>query len=129
MRGDVDIGVETVSAASAHVRAGKLRALAVSRGGRSAFMPQVPGLDELGLPSASMQGFYAVAAPAGTPAPVVQRLIKEIGEIMAMPESKAKCEGLSLEPVAVGPEGMRSVMNAQIARYRDLTKRLKISLD
>jgi tripartite-type tricarboxylate transporter receptor subunit TctC len=129
MRGDVDVGVETVSAASAHIHAGKLRALAVNSGRRSGFLPQVPGLDELGLSSASMQGFYAVAAPAGTPAPVVQRLVKEIAEIMAMAESKAKCEGLSLEAVAVGPEGMRSVMNAQIARYRDLNKRLKISLD
>ena len=129
MRGDVDIGVETVSAASAHINSGKLRALAVNSGRRSGFMPQVPGLDELNLSSASMQGFYAVAAPTGTPAPVVQRLVKEIAEIMATTDSKTKCEGLSLEAVAVGPEGMRSVMNAEIARYRDLNKRLKISMD
>jgi len=129
MRGDVDIGVETVSAASAHIKSGRLRALAVNSRKRSEFLPQVPGFDELNLSSASMQGFYAIAAPAGTPVPVVQRLVKEIAEIMATTDSKAKCEVLSLEAVAVGPEGMRSVMNAEMACYRDLNKRLKISMD
>ena len=129
MRGDVDFGVETVSAASAHINSGRLRALAVNSGKRSGFLPQVPGLDESNLSSASMQGFYAVAAPAGTPAPILQRLVKEIAEIMATTDSKARCEALSLEAVAVGPDAMRSVMTAEIARYRDLNKRLKISMD
>jgi tripartite-type tricarboxylate transporter receptor subunit TctC len=129
MRGDVDIGVETVSAAIAQIKAGKLRALAVTRAKRSLFLPQVPGLDELALPGASIQGFYAVAAPAGTPAAVVQRLVREIGEIMATPEAKAKCDDLSLEAVTVGPDGLRATMNAELARYRELNKRLKISMD
>ena len=91
MRGDVDIGVETVSAASAHIKAGKLRALAVTSAHRSAFLPQVPGMEELNLAKASIQGFYAIAAPAGTPVSVVDRLVKEVDAIMSTPESKAKC--------------------------------------
>jgi len=129
MRADVDIGVETISAASAQIKAGKLRALAVSNARRSAFLPQVPGLGELNLAQAAFQGFYAVAAPAATPAAVIQRLAKEITEIMATPQAKAKCADLSLEAVTVGPEGLRAIMTADLARYRELNKRLKISMD
>jgi tripartite-type tricarboxylate transporter receptor subunit TctC len=129
MRGDVDFGVETVSAANAQIKAGKLRALAVTNAQRSAFLPQVPGLEELNLAKAAIQGFYAMAAPAGTPAAVMQRLVKEVAEIMALPDSKAKCADLSLEAVAVGPEGLHAIMVADLARYRELNKRLKISMD
>jgi len=129
MRGDVDIGVETISAARAQIKAGKLRALAVTNTRRSTFLPQVSSLGELNLAKAAIQGFYAVSAPAATPAPVIQRLVKEIAEIMATPEAKAKCADLSLEAVAVGPEGLRAIMVADLARYRELNKRLKISMD
>ena len=129
IRGDVDFGVETVSAAQAQIKAGKLRALAVNSGARTAFLPEVPGLNELGLSKAIIQGFYAVAAPTGTPAAVVQRLVKEVSEIMATPEARTRCEDLSLEPVSIGPDGMRAVMNADLARYRELNKRLKISME
>ena len=129
IRGDVDIGVETVSAAVAQIKTGKLRALAVNNGTRTSFLPEVPGLNELGLSKAVIQGFYAVAAPAGTPAQVIQRLVKEIGEIMATPAAKAKCADLSLEAVGIGPDGMRAMMIADLARYRELNKKLKINLD
>jgi len=129
IRGDVDIGVETVSAASAQIKAGKLRALAVCSAQRSAFLPQVPGMEEMNLAKASIQGFYAVAAPAGTPMSVVDRLVKEIGAVMSTPESKARCAELALEAVSVGPDGLRAVMTAELARYRELNKRLKISME
>ena len=129
MRGDIDIGVETVSAAQAHIKAGKLRALAVNGGARTAFLPDVPSLVELGLSKATIQGFYAVAAPAGTPAAVTQRLVKEISEIMATPDARTRCEDLSLEPVSIGPDGMRTLMITDLSRYRELNKRLKISME
>jgi len=129
IRGDVDIGVETVSAASAHIKAGTLRALAVTSAHRSAFLPQIPGMEELNLAKASIQGFYAIAAPAGTPVPVVDRLVKEVDAIMSMPESKTKCAELSLEAVSIGPDGLRAVIAAELARYRELNKRLKISME
>ncbi|MBV8501599.1 MAG: tripartite tricarboxylate transporter substrate binding protein [Paucibacter sp.] len=129
VRGDVDIGIETISAASALIKARKLRALAVTNARRSTFLPQVPGLEELNLAKAAIQGFYALAAPAATPAAVVQRLVKEVTEIMATTEARAKCAELSLEAVTVGPEGLRSIMTTELARYRELNKRLKISMD
>lgn len=129
MRGDIDVGVETLSAASAQIKAGKLRVLAVTSGKRTSFLPETPGMEELRLQQASFDGFYAVAAPAGTPAAVVQRLTREVSEIMAMPEVKEKCAQLSLEAVALGPDALRAIMKTDIARFRELGERIKISLD
>jgi len=129
MRGDIDVGVETLSAASAHIKAGKLRVLAVTSGKRTAFLPETPGMEELRLPQASFDGFYAMAAPAGTPAAVAQRLTREVREIMALPEVKEKCAQLSLEAVMVGPDALRTIMQTDIARFRELGQRIKISLD
>lgn len=129
MRGDVDMGVETLSAASAHIKSGKLRVLAVTSGKRTAFLPDTPGMDELRLPAASFDGFYAMAAPAGMPAAAAQRLTREVREIMALPEVKDKCAQLSLEAVALGPDALRTIMQTDIARFRELGQRIKISLD
>ncbi len=129
MRGDVEVGVETLSAASAQIKAGKLRVLAVTSGKRTPFLPETPGLEELRSSQASFDGFYAVAAPAGTPAAVVQRLTREVSEIMATPEVKEKCAQLSLEAVALGPDALRAIMKTDISRFRELGQRIRISLD
>ena len=115
MRGDVDVGVETLSAASANIKAGKLRVLAVTSGKRTAFLPDTPGMEELRLPQAGFDGFYAVAAPAGTPAAVVQRLTREVSEIMALPEVKEKCAQLAMEAVAVGPDALRAMTHFELS--------------
>ena len=93
------------------------------------FLPDTPGMEELRLPQAGFDGFYAVAAPAGTPAAVVQRLTREVSEIMALPEVKEKCAQLAMEAVAVGPDALRAIMKTDIARFRELGQRIKISLD
>lgn len=129
VRGDVDMGVETLPAVNAHLTSGKLRALAVTGGKRTNFLPDTPGMEESHLPQASFEGFYAVAAPAGTPPAVVQRLTREIGEIMALPEVKEKCAQLSLDAVSIGPEAMRAIMETDIGRFRELGQRIKINLD
>lgn len=88
VRGAIDPGVETVPAVAAHLKSDKLRALAVTGAKRTAFLPDTPGMEELNLPQAIFEGFDAVAAPGRTPPAVIQRLAREIGEIMALPEVK-----------------------------------------
>ncbi|HSV52077.1 MAG TPA: tripartite tricarboxylate transporter substrate-binding protein [Burkholderiaceae bacterium] len=129
MRGDVDLAWETLSAASPHLKSGKLRVLAVAGAKRTAFLPEAPAMDELRLPQAAFEGFYAVAAPAATPPAVLQRLTREISEIVALPEVKEKWASLSLEAVAWGPDTLRTVMKTDIARFRELGQRIKINLD
>lgn len=129
MRGDVDLGVDTLSAASAQIKAGKLRALATASAKRTSFLPDTPGMEELRLPQAAFEGIYAMAAPAGTPPAVLARLDKEVSEIMQLPEVRKECAQLSLEAVGQGPEALRSLMKTEIDKLRELGQRIRISLD
>lgn len=129
MRGDVDAGVETVSAAAAHLASGKLRALAVTSVRRTPFLPDVPSLTDAGLPKAAFDGFYAAAAPAGVPAAIVQRLAREIGEIMKESKVRERCAALMLEAASVGPQELRALMKTDIARLHAVVESAGIKVD
>ncbi|MEY2953292.1 MAG: hypothetical protein RLZZ401_1379 [Pseudomonadota bacterium] len=129
VRGDVDMGLETIAAAAPLIKSGKLRALAVTSPGRSAFLPGVPGLDELKLSAAAFEAFYAVALPAGTPKAVVDSLSRAVAEVLADTDVKEKFSAQSLDVVAGGPEALAALMARDIARFRAIGKRLNIELD
>ncbi len=127
LRGDIDLGFETYAASAAHIKADKLRVLAVNSERRSSFLPEAPGLGELGMGQASIEAFYGLAAPAGTPAPVLARLAKETAEILAIPEVKERMAGLFLEVPATGPQAMVNLINAETTKFKSVARRLKIS--
>ena len=129
MRGDVDVGVETVSAAAPYFQSGRLRALVVTSERRTRFLPNAPSLSDAGQPQAGLDGYYAAALPAGVPAAVAQRLAHDIGEIMKESEVRERCASLMLEAVSMGPEALRSVMQVDIARLRTLRDRAGIKVD
>jgi tripartite-type tricarboxylate transporter receptor subunit TctC len=129
LRGDLDLGFETLAAANAHIKAGKLTALAVNSAARSSFLPELPGMAELGMASAAIEAIYGMAVPAGTPAPVVQRLSTELGEIMALPEVKEKLATLQLEPTPLGASHMASTVAAETSKYRAVAARARINLN
>lgn len=129
MRGDVDVGVETVSAAAPYLQSGRLRALVVTSVQRTRFLPNAPSLTDVGLPQAGLNAFYAAAMPAGVPAAVAQRLAHEIGEIMKENEVRERCAALMLEAVSMGPEALRAVMQADITRLRALRDSAGIKVD
>ncbi len=129
MRGDVDVGVETLSAAAPHLQAGKLRALVVTSARRTQFQPDLPSLTDVGLPHAAFDGFYAAAAPAGIAPAIAQRLAKEMGEIMKEPDVRERCAALMLEAASVGPQELRALMQTDIARLRALRDAAGIQVD
>jgi tripartite-type tricarboxylate transporter receptor subunit TctC len=129
LRGDVDLGFETLSATGAHLKSGKLTGLAVNSAKRSSFVPELPGMAELGLASAAIEAIYGMAAPAGTPAAVLTRLSGEIAEIMALAEVKDKLGALYLEPTPLGAPHMASTVAAETSKYRAVAARAKINLN
>ncbi|WP_459618256.1 Bug family tripartite tricarboxylate transporter substrate binding protein [Bordetella sp. 2513F-2] len=88
MGGQVLGMIETVPAAQANIKAGKLRALAVTAGERAAALPDVPTAAEAGLPDFEVSSMFGIVAPAGTPAPVIDRLNGALQRILARPEVK-----------------------------------------
>ncbi len=127
LRGDVDLGFETYAASAAQIKADKLRVLAVNSERRSAFVPDVPGMGELGMPQASIEAFYGLAAPTGTPAPVIARLAKETAEILALPDVKEKLAGMFLEIPATGAQAMTALINAETTKFKAVARRLKLA--
>lgn len=99
------------------VRAGKLKALAVSTRKRFAAAPELPTMEEAGLPGFEVTAWYALLAPAGTPQEIVQRLHAESARILASPELAKRLLGLGFEPVGSTPEQTGAFIQSEIVKW------------
>jgi tripartite-type tricarboxylate transporter receptor subunit TctC len=120
--GQVPASFETVTVAAPHIQAGKVRALAVTSGKRSAALPDVPTLQEAGVRDFDVASWQAFYAPAGTPPAIVQRLNGEIGKILALPDVKARLDSLGLVHTPNTPEQFATFGKAEIAKWTKVVK-------
>ena len=105
-----------------HVRAGKLRALAVTSVKRSAIAPEIPTLAESGVPGYELSSWFGLLAPAGTPPAVLRKLQQEIARIYELPDIRDKLMAQGVEPLASDPEEFSAQIAAEIARWAKLFK-------
>jgi tripartite-type tricarboxylate transporter receptor subunit TctC len=104
--------------AAGQVQAGKVRAIGVSTKARLAAFPQVPTVDESGVPGFDVAGWFMLTAPAETPRPVVDRLHTTLKGILATPEMKEQIAKLSLLPMETPPvEDMRAFVKSEVVRW------------
>jgi len=129
MSGEIEMDIDTVAAVAPHVKAGKLRALGIVGASRSSLLPEVKTLAEQKLPEATFDAWYGFAAPGRTPAPVVERLSREIAAVMAAPSLQAQLRTQGMEPAAIGAAPFRAQMEGEIARYRALAHRARITME
>jgi tripartite-type tricarboxylate transporter receptor subunit TctC len=115
--GHTPIAFAGVSAAAPQVRDGKLRVLAVMSKTRSETLPEVPTIAEAGFPDLDGDGWIGVFVPAGTPKDVVTLLHREIGKIVADPETKARLRTIGFEPVGSGPEAFTAQLKAEADKW------------
>jgi tripartite-type tricarboxylate transporter receptor subunit TctC len=108
--------------ALAFVSAGKLKALGVASPTRNAAMPDLPTLDEQGIPNVYTSTFYGVMAPAKTPKEIVDRLNKEIVAILATDEMKARLAKLAADPGTESPAEFKKFVLGEIERYGEIVK-------
>jgi len=123
--GQLQLMFTDIAPALQQVRAGKLRALAVTSRKRQDILPEVPTVAESGVPGTA--GFEAVAwqsivAPAGTPAAIVERYSREIGKIMAQPELRARLQGEGLEPGSSTPAQLAAYMKDETRRWGEVVR-------
>ncbi len=124
MGGQTDAVVADIASTAQLVRQGRLRMLAVTTPKRIAAWSQVPALAEL-LPGFDMSGWFAVVAPAGTPAPVVARLHREIGTLLADPEMAERI--LTIGPIAeplASPEAVGAFLKDEHQRWGDAAREI-----
>jgi len=105
-----------------HVRAGKLRALAVTGGKRSAATPEYATMSEAGVPGFVVESWYGLLAPAGTPAPVVARLHKEVLAVLAKPEVRETFAKQGADIVTATPGEFAAQIRSEKARWADVIK-------
>jgi tripartite-type tricarboxylate transporter receptor subunit TctC len=105
-----------------HVKAGKLRALAVSSTRRVPLLPDVPTIAEAALPGFETGTWYGIVAPAGTPQPVVARLNREVNRILALPDVQEKLLAQGLEPAGNTPVEFAAMIRSEIAKYAKIVK-------
>lgn len=116
--GQIQMLFSTILQSSPHIKAGKLRALAVTTRTRSRALPDVPTMVESGMPNYVVAGWYGVLAPVKTPRPVIDRLNREIVRILHLPEVVERLAADGSEPVGSTPEEFGAHIRAEIARWR-----------
>jgi tripartite-type tricarboxylate transporter receptor subunit TctC len=105
-----------------HVRAGTLRALAVTTKERSALLPDLPSLHEAGIPGYDVTSWAGLFAPAGTPPEIVTRLNEEVAGIIADPDAKAKIAVTGFDAFSGPPETLAAFVQSELVTWGSLIK-------
>jgi tripartite-type tricarboxylate transporter receptor subunit TctC len=119
--GQIDVAVVDIGNGVAQVANGRLRALAISAKARSAAAPNVPTLAEV-LPGAALETIIAVVAPAGTPAPVIEKLDKAIRAALAKPDVKSRFAATTTEVVPLSTSELNKLLATDLPRWHSLIK-------
>lgn len=125
MAGRIDAMFETMTVTLPQVKAGKLKALAVTSKERSAFLPEVPALGQF-LPGFDVSSFLGIAASPGTPRPVIERLNAEVRKALADPDLRKRFADLGGEARASSPEEMRAYVESEIAKWKRVVESRRI---
>ena len=118
MAGRIDGTLDSLPALLTQIKAGKVRALAVSGRERSPPLPDVPTLAEAGFPDLVVNTWFGIAAPAGTPAEIVQRLNQDILSAVQSPEVKTRFDELSFAPAPMSPAETQRFIQTEIERWK-----------
>ena len=127
--GDVPIVVVDSAAASAQIRSGRLRVLAVTSAERTPLVPDAPTVAESGVPGYDIAVWAGLFAPAGTPQAIVARLYQEASRAMSAPDTREKLRNIGMDPGGLSPEQLAAMIKADLARYAAIVKAANIKAD
>lgn len=120
--GQIELMFLPIHVALQHIRSGKLKALAISSNQANPLLPNVPPLSSLNIGNLNVDMWYGVLAPAGTPRPLIERLNKELQEILAQPAIATAFETQGMTPAHSTPEAFQQLMAADAQRWASLIK-------
>ena len=127
--GQVHLMLENIAALLPHVRAGRVRGLAVSSITRTRAAPELPTIDESGIAGFEMTPWSGLIAPAGVPATVVTRLNTEFNRALALPAVREKLNAMGLEATGGTPEQFDQHVRREVAKWADVVMRAGIKLE
>lgn len=129
LSGEVQMMFDTTSSAMPHIKSGRFRALAVTSPQRSAELPGVPTITEVGFPTAEMTTWYGMFVTGGTPKPIIDKLAAEFARILKLPDVQAKLKGLGGEPGSITVEQFAQMNQAEYERFGKLIKSANIKAE
>jgi tripartite-type tricarboxylate transporter receptor subunit TctC len=124
--GQIDAAVEILAPVLPQIQGNALRALAVTGAKRAAVLPSVPTAQESGLNGFAVASWNALAAPARTPRPVIERLNRDIAAALAAPDVKKKLAELNVDAQASTPQQASDLLASELKRWGDVIVRAKI---
>jgi tripartite-type tricarboxylate transporter receptor subunit TctC len=127
--GQVDVMFDNAPHVIPHVKAGQMRALAITSKKRSPLVPDVPTVAELGYPGFEVSVWYAFAAPAGTPPDIINKLNKEMNRILAMDDVKKTFADEGVEPMGGSTQDFDAFFKSQSAIWGKVIKDADIHID
>ena len=120
--GQVQSMFDNTPSAMPHVKSGKLRPIAITSKSRSPLLPDVPTVAESGFPGFEVQSWFGLAAPTGTPQPIVVRLNTALNKVLADAAVKQRLAEMVATPAPGSPDDMRKFVASEIAGWRDVVK-------
>jgi len=127
--GQVTMSFDTVTPVLPHIKAGKLRPLAVTTAKRSSALPDVPTLDEAGLKGFNIGTWFGVLAPADTPKDIVARLNTEMVKVIQSPEFRKRMDEIGAEPIGDSTEHMTQQIKDETEKFAKLVKAAKVTIE
>ena len=127
--GQITMSFDTVTPVLPHIKAGKLRALAVTTARRSSALPDVPTLDEAGLKGFNIGTWFGVLAPVATPKDVLARLNTEMVKVIQSPEFRKRMDEIGAEAIGDSAEHMAQQIRSETEKFAKLVKDAKVTIE
>jgi tripartite-type tricarboxylate transporter receptor subunit TctC len=129
MGGSLDLALSSVPSALSQIKAGKLRALAVTSAKRSTSLPDVPTVAESGYKGFDVSTWYGIFMPAGAPKDIVVRLNTEVNKLLDTPEMKKAIHAQGAEPQAMTPEKFSTLLQRDHRSLKDIVKQAGVTIE
>lgn len=129
LSGEIQLLTGTIPALAPYIRDGRLKALAVTSQRRSSALPQVPNMEEAGLPGFNVLNYFALVAPRGTPASVVQTLNAALAMVVERPDVKARLALDALEPATGTPAALEAFLLKDFEGWKQVVKQQNLKID
>jgi tripartite-type tricarboxylate transporter receptor subunit TctC len=129
LQGEIDMTINGMSNILPHIPGGKLKALAVSTAKRNPLAPDVPTMQEAGVPGYTSQGAFGLFAPAGTPRGIRDKIATDVGEILARPEVKNALEARSFVIETGGPDAFDAFIASETGKWKHVMAAAGIKID